>query len=176
MKSLVVKQLGRLSPLQIFLVKAVLLFVVWEVAYYLYIGPHTSLDGWLVRQVTGWGVSILDLFHGNASQDKNTVILDGIRAVWVGVACNGLEVQALFIGFIIAAQGKFLPKIIYMLIGVIIVFFSNALRVAVLALNYVKSPETFDFNHKYTYAIVVYAVVFALWMVWVEYYSKPKTA
>jgi hypothetical protein len=36
----------------------------------------------------------------------------------------------------------------------------------------IKSPESLEFNHKYTFTLLVYSLIFALWMLWVNRYSN----
>jgi hypothetical protein len=45
------------------------------------------------------------------------------------------------------------------------------LRAAILALIQLKAPEHLDFNHHYTFTVIVYSFIFALWMIWVNNFS-----
>jgi hypothetical protein len=40
-----------------------------------------------------------------------------------------------------------------------------------LALIQYKAPEYLDFNHHYTFTVIVYAFIFLLWMIWVNKFS-----
>ncbi len=51
---------------------------------------------------------------------------------------------------------------------------ANVLRVAALSLNHMYSRGTVDFNHKYTFTVLVYAFIFFLWHLWVKYFSSLK--
>jgi hypothetical protein len=46
--------------------------------------------------------------------------------------------------------------------------------VAALAIIVDINPEWLDFNHDYTFTILVYAAVFALWYLWIEKFSPLK--
>jgi hypothetical protein len=48
------------------------------------------------------------------------------------------------------------------------------LRVAGLALNVLYNASSVDFNHKYTFTILVYAAIFGMWMLWVKRYASTS--
>jgi hypothetical protein len=47
----------------------------------------------------------------------------------------------------------------------------NVLRIVALAIIMSVNEEWLAFNHDYTFTILVYAYVFALWMIWVQRFS-----
>jgi exosortase family protein XrtF len=169
-----IRQFRELSPLKAFLFKAVALFVIWQALYSFWLGPSAALDDWLTLQVALQSVDFLQLLGKNSylQTEINRLILEGQGAVYVTKACNGLSLGALFIGFIFSAPGRWWHKAVFILVGSLLIFYSNVLRVGLLAINYIKNPETFDFNHKYTYALAVYALVFLLWMIWVNRFTN----
>jgi exosortase/archaeosortase family protein len=85
--------------------------------------------------------------------------------------CNGLTIMLLYMGFLVAYPGRWQTKAAFMVLGSVIVFLLNIGRVMALTLNYAYAKTSFDFNHKYTFVFIVYAVVFALWVTWVNNYS-----
>ncbi|WP_158281531.1 archaeosortase/exosortase family protein [Sediminitomix flava] len=151
-----------------------MLYLLWQTTYIFWLKPAGHLDIWLTESVAVSSVYLLQLFGYDAYGVKNQVFLNQIPAVWIGHACNGLSLMVLFLGFIGSSPGKIISKVSYGLIGVLLIYASNALRVMILAINYVKSPLTFDFNHKYTYAIAVYLIIFCMWMIWTNYFSGVK--
>ena len=105
-----------------------------------------------------------------------------VSAIWVNdkptvsIAneCNGVELMALFIGFILAYNGDWKLKTLYMIIGLISIYVINLIRIQLLIANSIYSQETLDFNHHYTFTIAVYACVFGMWMLWANKLSKIK--
>jgi hypothetical protein len=54
------------------------------------------------------------------------------------------------------------------------VYVINLIRIQLLILNFKYSTLSFDFNHKYTYTIVVYLCIFMLWLIWANHLSMRK--
>lgn len=163
-----------------FLYKAVGLFVVWQVMYHLVIVPDGRANQWLTEKVVIGTKLGLNLFGYDTSHnwtnhfDGDTsryVFIDNEPVVLVGDPCNGLELMALFMGFIIAFPGSWKFKSIFLPLGSIFIFFINVIREVILALNYKYFQETFDFNHKYTYVFIVYSFIFLIWRYWLNNYS-----
>ena len=94
------------------------------------------------------------------------------HGVWIGEPCNGLKVFGLFSIFIIAFQGKWVHKLWYIPLGVFILHIANAIRIAILTIISAENPSILNFNHNITFQILVYSIVFGLWYIWVNKYSK----
>lgn len=152
-------------------IKAGITFLVWMILYYGFIIPDGRLNHFLTQQVingTTFGLSVLG-YETKGVDDM--VFIDGQPVVLVADACNGLELFALYVGFLLCFPGKWKYKAFFIPIGVGLIFVINVIREIVLALNYKFFQETFDFNHKYTYVLVVYLFVFVLWRFWLNRYS-----
>ena len=104
--------------------------------------------------------------------NKNLVYSDKQAVLLVADACNGLELFALFTGFILAFPGKWKYKAIFIPAGIFLIFLINVLREIALSLNYKFFQETFELNHKYTYVFIVYIFVFIIWRYWLKNYSS----
>jgi exosortase family protein XrtF len=118
---------------------------------------------------------MLDLFGFDGSTIPGThqtvLCIAGETMVGVGNPCNGLELFALFAGFIICFPGKFKAKLWFIPLGMIIIHFANVIRTFALALIQLKAPQYLEFNHHYTFTVIVYSIIFLLWMWWVNRYS-----
>ena len=112
--------------------------------------------------------------------DENfrTVIIDGVHGVWIGDPCNGIELFALFIGFVIAYPGRLINKLLFIPVGVVLIHIVNIIRVIALCMIDFYNSELLDFNHTYTFTITVYSFVFLLWYLWStkwnNYVLNPK--
>ena len=166
--------------LKTFAIRSIILFLVWIVAYHGFIQPHGKADQWLTEKVvqsTKKGLDILG-YDTTANSDfkdqadsNRFIYIEGQPVVLVGDKCNGFELIALFIGFILCFPGPIKFKLIVMPIGSLIVYGINVLREIVLALNYKYFQQSFDFNHKYTYVFIVYLTIFLIWRFWLNHYS-----
>lgn len=171
----------KIKPLlKSFAIKAVLLFIGWQVLYYAVILPDGRANSWLTEQVvsgTKWGLELFGYettydWVGETPEDSGRyVFIDGQPVVLVADACNGLELMVLFMGFLLCFPGTIKHKLWMIPLGTIMVFIVNVIREIILALNYKFFQDSFDFNHKYTYVLVVYCCVFLLWRFWLNRYS-----
>lgn len=162
--------------MKVFLVRAALLTVGWLFLFYLVIIPHTNINRDLCYLVAKNATSLLSVFDSGyhvsfVFRDKyflNTVCYNDNCVVGVGRPCNGLELFALFAGFVIAFPGSWKHKLWYIPAGVLVIHILNVMRVASLTLIQLKYPQYLQFNHKYTFTVLVYALTFGLWMIWVN--------
>ena len=163
-------------------IRAVILFIIWSLAFNFYIVPTGTINNQLTRWVvqgTQYGLQMLGYstwteIKPNAEESSRLsmiIYMDSEPAVLVADGCNGLELFALFVGFIICFPGPSRPKFLFCIGGTAVLFLLNIIREIVLALNYHHFRISFDFNHKYTYAGVVYFVVFLIWRYWLNRYS-----
>ena len=106
-----------------------------------------------------------------ASTVGSVVLIDQEEMVYVGPACNGMILMAIFTGFVIAYPGPVLKKLLFIPLGIFIINMINVFRVAALTLNALYRAHTLELNHKYTFSIIVYASIFYLWMIWVKRYA-----
>lgn len=167
-----------------FLIAAFAAYILWYIVYDLYLKPDGRLDTWLNYAVALHSTWILKLTGYTADVipgiQQFIVRIDNTDMVGVGNPCNGMELFALFAGFVICFPGAVKNKLWYIPAGLLIIHVVNVIRAAALALNQKHYPASLDFNHHYTFTILVYALIFGLWMFWVNKYSgisfKPEKA
>jgi exosortase/archaeosortase family protein len=51
-------------------------------------------------------------------------------------------------------------------LGIVLIYCLNVLRIIGLSFNKYYDYQSADFNHHYTFTVIVYAGIFALWMWW----------
>ena len=170
-----------------FLIKAAIFYIGWTILFHGFILPSGSFNNFLTLSVAK-GTKLGGQFLGYnsevviqrdekiVSRIKAIVYMDGEPAVLVADGCNGLELFALFVGFIICFPGPGLPKLIFSTVGTMILFLINIIREITLAFNYLYFRSSFNFNHHYTYAIVVYAIVFMIWRYWLNNHSALSSS
>jgi exosortase family protein XrtF len=109
-------------------------------------------------------------------QDYQVLGIDGSNGVWVGSNCNAITLFSLFSVFIFAYPGAQKNKIWFIPVGILVIHFLNLLRVTALVVIDKFAPNYLDFNHTYTFTFLIYAVIFSLWMIWVNKFSKHGIA
>lgn len=158
-----------------FLLKALLLYVVWFISYDFFIAPDGRLDAWLNERVAAHAAQLISLtgYEGaTAPGAAQTLIrIGGKDMVGVGNPCNGLELFVLYAGFILCFPGPGKHKAWYIPAGILVIHLVNVIRALALAFIQLKAPEHLDFNHHYTFTVVVYAFIFLLWVIWANRFS-----
>jgi exosortase family protein XrtF len=165
--------MGKFGPLVRFLGLGTGLYIVWYVLYEFWLKDHTGLDEWMVRNLIWWTDNILLLFGFELWTDVNDVVGNYVgiangHPLEVGAPCDGIVLLALFSCFILAFPGKWRNKLWFMPAGLIAIHLINVLRIFCLALIIHYKPSALDFNHDYTFTILVYGFVFYLWWIWIN--------
>jgi len=161
-----------------FLLICLMAYLIWVVLYNHWIGPDKRLDFWLsgieakeVIVLLKWlGYPVEQMVYGY----KHIFYLHDQRLVALATSCNGLVLFPLFSCFIFATHGNLKRKIIYVLIGCMLIYHVNILRIMGLLLVKIYRPESLDFNHKYTFTVLVYSFIFYLWYLWINFYAVSK--
>lgn len=154
-----------------FIIRASLLIIAWELLYNFVLRPSGIPDDQLTRIVQIGAMKLLSLFYTDIGADENVIVLNGSRAVSIARQCNGLELIVLYLGFIICLPSNAKRMISFGVIGTLIIYILNIIRTAILAVMYDINHSMTDFAHHYVFKIVIYAVVF---LGWVLYMKKPK--
>lgn len=170
------------DPLARFFALAVALYAAWYLLYELLIHPWGALDravidnlAWLaggLLQVLGY-----ELLPDPAFDTNRYLGVQGGSHLWIGDACNGVGLFAVFAIFMLAFPGPTRHKPWFTLLGILSIHLINALRIAVLCIVTTIDYELLTFNHDYTFYVVVYGWVIGLWLWWLLRFARtPKPA
>lgn len=166
----------RENPLLRFLLVGAAAYLLWYLSYELILRPYSHLDEWVVHQIV-LGAECLISFFGyeltpyTRFDYMSHVGILGSPGVTIGAPCDGIILFALFAIFIVAFPGPIRHKAWYLPLGVVSIHFMNVVRVVALAVIVEVAPQMLEFNHDYTFTVIVYAWVFLLWYVWVQRFS-----
>lgn len=89
--------------------------------------------------------------------------------------CNGLSVIILFVSFVIAFSGKRKATILFILGGSLLIYVFNVFRIALLCVLMYCFSEQEHILHGVLFPLFIYGLVFILWIVWVNKFSKYAT-
>lgn len=159
-----------------FLVRALLLVVAWELLYNFLLKPSGIPDNQLTRLVQVGAIKMLSWFYTNVGEDGSAIILDGKKAVSIARQCNGLELIVLYLGFIICLPSAFKRMLIFSVVGLTVIYILNVIRTALLAAMYHHDHSLTNFAHHYVFKIIIYAVVFLGWMLYMKQNKKNESA
>lgn len=163
-----------ISPVYRFLLFFALAALAWFMLYNYWIKPYTGLDMAVVDLTLAFSKKTLTLLGHTTFVEGRLIRIAGTSGLWVGDNCNAIALFALFSGFILCFPGNVRSKIWYIPAGIVLIFLLNCLRMVVLAISDIYSRAWTEFNHSYTFTIVMYGFIFFLWMYWVNRYSFAK--
>ncbi|KAB1068797.1 exosortase family protein XrtF [Tamlana haliotis] len=102
------------------------------------------------------------------------LILNGEYLARIVEGCNAFSVIILFIAFIIAFAGTFKSTAVYIVAGSVLIYSINILRIGILAIGLYLFPKYEEVLHNVVFPGVIYGLVFLLWVIWVNRFSKLK--
>ncbi len=170
-------------PLFFFLLKAIAIWLIWTLLYKVVFkeeeinDPITLIEAKITAQVfvwMGYDVRLSDNFvtkyrniegEDKAIRTKQYILVNGKPIIGIATACNGLELFAMFFGFLIAFGGRkrFFEFLIF---GLLSIFLLNNIRIFIIAWISMFSREYADFHHHYTFMFIVYGYIIWLWHRW----------
>jgi exosortase family protein XrtF len=168
------------DPVIRFLVVAAALYLGWYLLFEFLLHPDGRLDRAAIDSLITWAGGILTLLGHDLipepvnTENIRTIGVQGGHLLWIGDPCNGVGLFAVYLIFLIAYPGPWEHKLWFAPLGLLTIHLINALRVAALCIIVKYDYELLNFNHDYTFYVVVYGWVFLLWAIWVKRFS-PST-
>lgn len=169
------------KPALLFVGKFLLVYLVLNTLYGLYITKYDTQPDPITRAVTINSVQVLNIFGYEAyigpdfpGEPKIPVYLDGAGAVNVFEGCNSINVIIVMIAFLVAYKGPLKHYLWFVPVSIIIIYILNLVRVDLLILVSRYLPDYMYFTHKYFFTAFIYAGVFILWFWWVKGLANEK--
>lgn len=113
---------------------------------------------WLITTLTGNHARLLN----------NTIYFAGGGYISVTRGCSGLIQIYKWIAYMLLFPGPWKHKLWYVPVGIIILHLENIFRIFILSIVVKYYPNHFEFMHIWGMRVFYYAIVFLLWVVWVE--------
>ena len=160
-----------------FLLKMFAMILVWEYSYHFFLKPVRIPDKLLTDIVTIAVTKCLNIFFSSAHQATwvhdmiqplDDISRDGKIFLQIFDGCNGLDLITIYLLLIIVLPGTFKRKILFSLAGIIGITILNILRCLLLYWIYKTHPNVYDFNHHYTFTILMYLVIFYGWLLFTK--------
>ncbi len=165
------------DPVIRFFLTAGVLYMGWYLLYGQLLQPYGHLDRAVIANLVDLSGALLRLLgHDLIPEPANpeglrTIGVQGGHLLWIGEACNGVGLFAVYLIFLAAYPGPMRHKFWFGALGLLSIHLINALRIAALCIIVVYDYELLNFNHDYTFYVVVYGWVFLLWAIWVKRFS-----
>ena len=98
--------------------------------------------------------------------------MGGRKILGIADGCNALELYALYFGFLMSFPSPFKRKIIFTVVGIVLMFIANVFRLTALAIMNMHRINAVDMAHHYVFKIVIYGLIFGLWVLFIKNRKK----
>ncbi len=137
-----------------------------------------EIHHFLMETVTYQSVGIMNFFGLPAELSNYAGIVNAITyknspILRVMDGCDGMDLLAVYFAFAVALPGPWKHKLWYVPLGLLAVHAFNLVRVMVLVVLAAYDKSVMEFNHKYTFIVLVYGFVFLLWYLWIKKFTIP---
>lgn len=173
------KYLSQFKPFLIFISTFFSAYILLTVIYKYYLNSFEAIEVDGITNIVGHNVDqLMRLFHCDIKIFKSP--FDPYLQVWYNQkytlriieGCNAVSVFILFVSFIIAFSGKFKTTLFFILFGIFIIYLLNVIRIALLTVLLFHFPDHEHLLHGVLFPLIIYGVVFILWIIWVNKFSK----
>lgn len=162
------------AGVRLFALRGLLLLTSWLVIYHYYMIPNHILDPWLTAVVENHTARILSLFYTDAHVVGDMLYTGNTYMITIRDGCNGLELFVLFIGFMLCVPTTIKRFWAFTIAGSIVIHIANLVRCAALAVMNMHHSYLTDFAHHYAFKLILYAVIFFMWLLYVKKEKKHE--
>ena len=173
------KYLVQFKPFLIFIGTFFAAYILLTVVYKLYLNSFATNDIDGITNIVGCNVDyLMRMFNCDVLIQKSLsgphleVRYNKYFILKIVEGCNAVSVIILFISFVIAFSGKFKTTLFFILSGVLFIYLINVIRIALLTVLLFRYPEKEHILHGVLFPLIIYGLVFILWVVWVNKFSK----
>ncbi len=158
-----------------FLLKLVVLFIAWELAYIFILKPIRIPDRQLTIFITGIVTWCINLFPGpdlswveSHYYPACQLIRNGKPVFAIVDSCNGLDLFLIYLSIIWLLPYPAKRKLIFSIAGIIGIIIVNIIRCVALYWIYRTHPNLFEINHHYLFTILIYLFIFYGWVLFTK--------
>ena len=160
--------------------------------HFLYLGWQQLLNYWpvadAVYRLMVWSVDmvfsqscwVLDhIFHidiTTVSEERLIATINkegGWARVVIAPECASLKQWMHWIFLMVLFPGPWKHKMWYIPAGLVIIEWTNVVRICGVLMMQIPWPNSFHLAHDYIFKVFFYLVIFLMWMLWVEKFYNP---
>lgn len=174
------------SLVRTFLLRSLLAFAIFQGYFLGWELRNGTVNAFLTEEVGKHSVSLLnaiqsqEVYRGKMEHfwvfnqgnwvwtSTSQIYFHGSLILHLADACNGLEMMALFLGFILCVPGRMRLKAWFIPLGLMGIYSMNVFRCVGLVLVYQFAQPQFDIAHHYWFKMVVYGFIFFLWYLFLK--------
>lgn len=159
------------------------LYLGWQALGYWPVGKFVErLMVWSVNMVYGQACWVLDLvFRLNITTISSQRLIaaenidGGFARVIIAPECASMKQWMHWIFLMVLFPGPWKHKLWYIPAGLVVIEWTNVVRICGVLLMQIPWPGSFRLAHDYVFKIFFYFVIFLMWVLWVErFYVKQK--
>lgn len=113
------------------------------------------------------------MFQGRMEPQGYVYLCNNVLYI-IGSGCLAHELMFYFAGLIIVIPGPWKHKLWYIPAGIIAIHIMNILRMFGLSITQFYFKEYFDVIHHGVFRMIIYAITFIFWVIWINYYAKDS--
>lgn len=117
-----------------------------------------------ILEAFGYGAVLFE----NIARQGVFLTIEDKYSVNIVEGCNSISVIILFVSFIIAFAEGFKKTFLFLLVGMVLIYIVNLVRISLLVIALYKYPEYQELLHSVLFPAVIYGMVFLLWIAWVR--------
>lgn len=168
------------KPFFSFLSKFLLFYIVFTFVYNYFLNQFDASKNEVdnITMIVAKQTKTLLHFFGAKADIKQSDVEPAVQLIYNGrfvlriiEGCSGVSVMILFAAFIFAFSVKMKRTVLYIFLGVLIIYILNIIRIALIAYALYYFPKYNDFLHEVLFPVFIYGVVFLLWVLWVTKFS-----
>jgi exosortase family protein XrtF len=167
-------RLSEFKPTIIFLAKFVAIYLIGNLLYGIFITSYEPRPDPVTHMVTvhtGMALKVfgVDVEVRDSANKPNTLMIHKKKVVLsVYEGCNGINTMIIFLAFVVA-MGPWQKSLLWFsIVGLVVIHLANLARISVLFYVAERQPQYMYFMHKYLFTAILYAVIFALWVIWIR--------
>ena len=131
-----------------------------------------------VADLTCNGIQYLgfsSFYEPHATEFSLNLFVDNVLLVRIIEGCNAISVIVLFVAFVVAFRTRFLPTLLFVVVGSLLIYYFNIIRIVGIVVGMQQYPSLTGFLHDILFPVIIYGFVFLLWVIWVNYFATLTT-
>lgn len=168
------------KKIQRFFLSAMILLIIWVLFTVFFPLELYRLHFWTIEPQAHLSAGFLGLigystkvWH-NVNNCMTLLDMNNSAVVCIGTGCSGVELFIVFAVFILLFKGQTMNYLWYIPVGLILIMILNIIRIVSLSIIAYRAPDYLNFNHKYTFVILVYGFLIFLWIYWMNHFYERK--
>lgn len=129
-----------------------------------------SQSCWLLEHV--FCIDITTISHMRSIATPNNA--GGWARVIIAPDCACLKQWMHWLFLMILFPGPWKHKLWYIPAGLVIIEWTNAIRICGILMMQIPWPNSFHLAHDYIFKVFFYLVIFLMWVLWVEKFYNPS--